>query len=333
MSNRARHGVIMKHTGFHRFTSKMAVLPIIGALALAGCEDTLTDTSLSAPSTDGNTSETIGADIIAPNAFSITENALWDGRPTFGGVWIAYPDIDQPERVRITNPDTGKTVIGALYKRERQFPGPKIELSADAATALGVLAGSPTNLTVVALRRREVEIEVEAPVVEGEAPVIVTEADGAPVRRPGSMVASASTTEGEDIAAAAAAAVASVASTAPQVALPETSSVTAAAANTTPEVSATALPVVDNTAIAPPLSAIATTQSYIQVATLQIQSRVATETAKLERAGLEVEVRKNETGGRTLYRIVVGPAGNPDELKIMMGLVQELGYKDAFKLK
>ena len=53
------------------------------------------------------------------------------------------------------NPN-GNFVIGALFRKERETPGPRLQISSDAAAALGVLAGAPTNLNVVALRREEV---------------------------------------------------------------------------------------------------------------------------------------------------------------------------------
>lgn len=140
-----------------------ALSTLFFALALAGCEEGLSNIDSAPQTPSDNTVETVEIDVIAPYAFSITDMALWDGRPTFGGVWIAYPDIEQPERVRIRNSAAGKEVIAALYKRERDFPGPKIELSADAAAALGVMAGTPAELTIVALRRKTVEVVVEAP--------------------------------------------------------------------------------------------------------------------------------------------------------------------------
>jgi cell division septation protein DedD len=95
-------------------------------------------------------------DVEAPEVFSVTEAGLWDGRPSLGGVWVAHPDVQDPERVIIRNSANGKFVIGALFRRERQIPGPRIQISSDAAGALGMLAGQPVELNVTALRREEV---------------------------------------------------------------------------------------------------------------------------------------------------------------------------------
>ncbi|WP_444462584.1 hypothetical protein [Rhodobacter capsulatus] len=94
-------------------------------------------------------------DVEAPEVFSANDEGLWDGRPSLGGVWVAHPTVKDPERVIIRNPANGKFVIGALFRRERENPGPKLQVSSDAAAALDMLAGAPTKLSVVALRREE----------------------------------------------------------------------------------------------------------------------------------------------------------------------------------
>lgn len=103
-----------------------------------------------------------GADIEAPEVFQTTDSALWDGRPSLGGIWVASPNATDPERVVMFNPATGKSVTGALFRRERDNPGPTLQMSSDAAEALGMLAGQPTQIQVTALRR-EVVKEAAAP--------------------------------------------------------------------------------------------------------------------------------------------------------------------------
>ncbi len=97
----------------------------------------------------------VDRDVEAPEIFQTTDTALWDGRPSLGGVWIASPDATDPERVILRNPGNGNFVIGALFRRERENPGPKLQISSDAAEALGVLAGQPVQISVTALRREE----------------------------------------------------------------------------------------------------------------------------------------------------------------------------------
>ena len=96
---------------------------------------------------------TVERDVEAPEIFSVTDDGLWDGRPSLGGVWVAHPDVDDPERVIIRNQANGKFVVGALFRRERDIPGPSLQISSDAAAALGILAGAPTKLNVTALTK------------------------------------------------------------------------------------------------------------------------------------------------------------------------------------
>jgi SPOR domain len=110
----------------------------------------------------------VDRDVEAPDVFQVTDQALWDGRPSLGGVWVASPDATDPERVILRNAENGKFVIGALFKRERDNPGPKLQISSDAAEALGVLAGQPISLNVTALRREEAPEAAPAP----EAPIL-----------------------------------------------------------------------------------------------------------------------------------------------------------------
>lgn len=137
--------------------TKWAACGILIAL-LAGCAglDLGEDTSSDAPSTVTNLVE---RDVEAPDVVNISEAGLWDGRPSLGGIWVAHPDAKDPEKVIIRNPQNGKFVIGALFGREREFSGPSLQLSSDAAEALGILAGQPTNVSIVALRRQSIPVE------------------------------------------------------------------------------------------------------------------------------------------------------------------------------
>lgn len=94
-------------------------------------------------------------DVEAPEIFQQTDQGLWDGRPSLGGIWVAHPDVTEPERVIIRNTANSESVIGALFRRERANPGPAFQVSSEAAAALGMLAGAPARLNVTALRREE----------------------------------------------------------------------------------------------------------------------------------------------------------------------------------
>lgn len=120
----------------------------------------------------------VDRDIEAPEVFSVTDMALWDGRPSLGGVWVASPDAVDPERVILRNAANGKFVIGALFRRERDNPGPSLQISSDAATALGLLAGQPGKISVTALRREEAPVtapDASKPILDA-AETVETEA-------------------------------------------------------------------------------------------------------------------------------------------------------------
>ncbi|MEM7489788.1 MAG: SPOR domain-containing protein [Pseudomonadota bacterium] len=125
----------------------------------------------------GDSVKLIERDVEAPEIFRAQDRALWDGRPSLGGVWVAAPNIRDPERVIIRNEENGKFVIGALFRRERDNPGPPLQLSSDAAVALGIIAGAPTSVDVVALRREEAEEPAPAPEVAIAASDDAAEAD------------------------------------------------------------------------------------------------------------------------------------------------------------
>jgi rare lipoprotein A len=131
--------------------------------ALAGCGE---DGPFAGAQADGGarssgTVQLVERDVEAPDVFQVSARGLWDGRPSLGGVWVAHSDVGDPERVIIRNQENDKFVIGALFRRERELPGPAIQVSSDAAAALGMLAGQPADLNVTALRREEAPEEPE----------------------------------------------------------------------------------------------------------------------------------------------------------------------------
>ena len=154
-------------------------LPLLSLLILplAACDETgtftLGDTFKPKPSSTastGDTVETIERDVEAPEIFEANEPGLWDGRPSLGGVWVAHPDVKEPERVLIRNTSNDAFVVGALFRRERDIPGPRLQISSDAAEALGILAGAPAPLSVVALRKEIVAVDPAPEETELAAP-------------------------------------------------------------------------------------------------------------------------------------------------------------------
>jgi len=152
---------------------RLLVLSTAAGLALAGCQPGAgpfaakpvageTGSGETGAVASATTVKLVDRDVEAPDVFQITDEALWDGRPSLGGVWVASPDAVDPERVILRNPANGKFVIGALFRRERDNPGPKLQISSDAAAALGLLAGQPGKISVTALRREEAPAATDA---------------------------------------------------------------------------------------------------------------------------------------------------------------------------
>ena len=167
--------------------SARATIAIAGLVALSACDDTgqfsfanLNGGGVTANAPVAASIEMIERDVEAPEVFQVTDSGLWDGRPSLGGVWVAHPDVIDPERVIIRNQDTGAFVIGALFRRERENPGPALQVSSDAAAALDMLAGAPVTLQVTALRREQAPIETPAatPTFDEVDSVTATTLDG-----------------------------------------------------------------------------------------------------------------------------------------------------------
>jgi hypothetical protein len=147
----------------------VAAGPIDGETLPGSTAGNTAATPILAPTRDTRTTRLVDRDVEAPEVFQTEDTALWDGRPSLGGVWVASPDATDPERVILRNPANGQFVIGALFRRERDNPGPKLQISSDAAEALGILAGAPAQISVTALRREEtpeVAPSVAAPVLD-----------------------------------------------------------------------------------------------------------------------------------------------------------------------
>lgn len=199
---------------------RMGLILSLG-LVLTGCEDGKGPAALFGPASDASAGGTapvasesaltvVEKDVEAPNVFDLTDEGLWDGRPSLGGVWVAHSSVKDPERVIIRNPANGNSVVGALFRREAANPGPSLQVSSDAAEALGMLAGAPASLEVVALRRQG--LPEATPADEAEFPAAPTEpviaaADGGEAAAAGvdtvAATAAAAIDEAEGIAPAA----------------------------------------------------------------------------------------------------------------------------------
>ncbi|MFT7371054.1 MAG: rare lipoprotein A [Octadecabacter sp.] len=154
-------------------TSALILVATLGACGIDGeytfptLVNDFYDVSTAAPS---QSVQLVKRDVEAPNVFQVTEAGLWDGRLSLGGVWVAHPDVTEPERVIIRNQTNDTFVIGTLFRRERNNPDQSLQVSSDAAATLELLAGSPTQLQVTALRPEEFSDAPQAtPIADFEA--------------------------------------------------------------------------------------------------------------------------------------------------------------------
>lgn len=270
------------------------------AIALAGCGEDgglgfLARDAEEAPA-DAEVSRSVRLverDVEAPEVFQVTEAGLWDGRPSLGGVWVAHPEVGEPERVIIRNVANDSFVIGALFRREREVPGPRLQVSSDAAGALGLLAGQPQRLEVTALRREEVTegAEEDAEAEDGtgaEALSAAAEITETPLE-PVEAAAQALDTEAEPRPAA-------------------------ARADPAPRAEGPARP-------------------YVQIGIFSIEQNARDTATAMRQAGMVPTVREQSSRGKTFWRVLVGPAPDQRDLAALLDTARDQGFSDAYAVR
>lgn len=245
-------------------------------------------------------------DVEAPDVFQRTDAGLWDGRPSLGGVWVAHSDVTDPERVMIRNQENGKTVIGALFRRERDNPGPRFQISSDAAESLGMLAGAPADLNVTALRREEVPV---APAV-ATAPSVAEETIEAEALDPVASVAASAIDKAEGKAPAGAAPRMSAAAT-----VAESPAAASSASSTVPSAPSSL------------------DQPYIQLGIFSVEANANQTADMMKKAGIAQVVKKSDSNGKSYWRVLAGPAATAADRSAMLAKVKALGFADAYPVK
>lgn len=292
----------MSFVGITRWTVSGAarVAVVLGiAVAVSGCEDgqqfnlfqkkptSDADASGAAPKRSGKVVE---RDVEAPEVFQVTEAGLWDGRPSLGGVWVAHPDVTEPERVIIRNTANSKFVVGALFRRERENPGPRLQVSSDAAEALGMLAGQPMNLNVTALRREEMPeepVEEEQPAAELIAPADVEAKPLDPIAGAAAAIEAAETKPVE----------------------------TAAAAAPKPK---------------PKPKSSGLSKPFIQIGIFSVEKNANNTATAMRQAGMVPTVKEQKLKGKTFWRVLVGPANTSADRAALLKKIKASGFTDAY---
>ena len=267
-------------------------------------------------------------DVESPEVFQVTEKALWDGRPSLGGVWVAHPNSEQPERVIIRNKTNGKFVIGALFKRERDNPGPRLQLSSDAASALGVLAGAPTTLNVTVLRRETVTVD------DGGGSPATPETVTIQVLEP------TPTQEIKDTV---------LKSVAEAETKQDTTTKTTDTAQTKPKEKPArkskskrknkkkSVPVATPKAEIPkpaaPKSTSSLKQPFIQLGFFSVEANAKNTIKALETRKIPGKLIKSTAKGKTFWRVLAGPAQTKGERDAYMKEIKKMGFSDAYLTK
>lgn len=293
---------------------RLSRLALVGAAiaALAGCDENGTF-SLKPDSAGQATAQSATAsrasvklverDVEAPDVFQVTDMGLWDGRPSLGGVWVAHPDVKEPERVIIRNTSDSKFVIGALFRRERDTPGPALQVSSDAAAALGMLAGAPAQLNVTALRREE---------AQETSPESETAPDAATtLAAPAEIEATAL-----DPVEGAAAAI-------------DAAEVEQATAADVPDVASPA-PVARPAATPTPARTSTLDKPYLQIGIFSVEENARNTATAMRQAGMVPTVLEQNTQGKAFWRVIVGPATSASERSTLLTKIKGIGFDDAY---
>lgn len=241
-----------------------------------------------------STAETTGDDIEAPDAFFASEAGLWDGRPSLGGVWVAHPDVNEPERVIIRNADNDTFVVGALFRRERNFPGPRLQISSDAAEALGMLAGAPADLTVTALRKQAVADVPDTAVGTRLAPDAIAATSLEPVSDTDTALHTSQTQ----------------------------------AADTSP--AEQIQPVAVDVPTLDAASASTISKPYVQIGIFSVEENADRTAEQMARGGIAPTLRTFERDGTQYWRVLAGPAETETAHRQLLTKVKAEGYTDAY---
>lgn len=289
------------------------MLTSVAALALAGCQGLgenspfkkRPDAAAESGAASTSSVRLVERDVEAPEVFQVTDEGLWDGRPSLGGVWVAHPDVKEPERVIIRHAGNGKFVIGALFRRERANPGPRLQVSSDAAAALGMLAGSPQKLNVTALRREA-------------APEAGAAADPAAA---GLAADTVETTALDPIAGAAAAIDKAEAKAGDSAITPAATPAPAPKPVAAPAPAAAPKPASGGSKLSKP---------YLQIGIFSVEENANNTATAMRQAGMVPTVLEQSSKGKTFWRVIVGPASTESERAALLKKIQGIGFDDAY---
>lgn len=307
-------------------------LAVFSLIALvAACQTTGTGPGEDSPDNSSTSTRLVERDVERPEVFQAKENGIWAGRPDLGGVWVAYPGVAQPERVIIRNETNGAFVIGTLFDRERENPGPRLLVSSDAASALKIVAGTPTMLSVTALRKEEVPVDppspapVEAPETKDKAAPEPEAEEKAKAETPKATARPKPKPQAKPVATAAPSAKANVKnSKIITQTLDPIGAAEAAIARVESDASASAA----KASTPAPASTLA--KPFIQIGIFSEEANAKKAGNALRDSGVVPTIKKGSSSGKSFWRVIVGPAGTSADRAALLDKVKKLGYADSY---
>ena len=288
-----------------QLTTKSAFI-VACAFGLTACVDN-TNSSSSEPSAQKQNPSlsSSGKEVPAPEIFSLSDRAVWDGRPTLGGVWVAHENSRIPTRATITNTANGKSTTGALWSKSKGIPGPAFTISSDMANALGMKAGVPVTIKVVALTK---EVVQAPPTPEAEPAEATSEPTKSAETEPSAEEVEEKPKRGFRLFGK-------------RKDTPETPEVATTEIEEAPEVKPEPTPT-------------AAGGRFAQIGLFSEEANANAALKSLQSKGLggKIVVGKSKAG-KSFWRVLAGPAsGTAAETKLISD-VKALGFKDAFLVK
>lgn len=296
----------------------------------------------------------------APQIFEATGLAVWDGKRTLQGVWVAHPLASSARRVRIFNTTNGRAVDGALFKRDSALSGASVLISSEAAELLGMSADDPAELRIVAVtpvRKTEPATTqsavpeattpaqtgataTSAPAVDADAPSTRDQTAEQPAEQPAGQPGSPEiwkTTRAEPQETLATTVQPTPVPTVivprrkPKLPTetPETRTATAPAAAVSPSTPASP-PTAAKPAVATPSTL---KRPFVQAGVFGVAGNAKALVEKLADRGYPAVARTITSGGRTLTRVLAGPFATIPDRDAAQNAIRKMGMRDAAPVK
>ena len=250
----------------------------------------------------------------APSIFEVTGLAVWDGKRTLQGVWVAHPLATSARRVRIFNQSNGQAVDGALFKRDTADNGASILISSEAAQLLGMGVGTPAELRIVAVSpvQRASDSTEDDQRSTGQSAAVNDASENAPSA---ATQDEASTSETQIAVTPAIKPQPSAQQTQPAEPKPETT-----IARTEPRQTTTAAATASTSSLRLP---------FVQAGVFGVPENASRLIRRIEAKDLPAEGRTLRSKGRKLTRVLVGPFQTVAQRDSALRTIRGMGLRDA----